>query len=72
LKRARREVFDVLRIPDWHDHGDLRHSDRYFDGDAYGWSRTAGAPISLPARRRGSCLLPSPGAQRRSSQNAGV
>lgn len=35
LKIARREVFDVLRIPDWHDHSDLRHSDRYFDGDAY-------------------------------------
>jgi hypothetical protein len=35
LKHARREVFDVLRIPDWHDHSDLRHSDRYFDGDAY-------------------------------------
>jgi hypothetical protein len=35
LRIARREVLDALRIPDWHDHTDLRHSDRYFDGDAY-------------------------------------
>jgi hypothetical protein len=33
LARARREVLGFLGIPRWHDHADLRYSDRAFDGD---------------------------------------
>ena len=32
---AHREVYRLLRIPDWQNQADLSHSDRYFDGDAY-------------------------------------
>jgi hypothetical protein len=33
--RVRREVFRFLGIPHWHDHADLRYSDKAFDGDTY-------------------------------------
>ena len=33
--RARREIYRLLRLPQWQDQADLRHSDRHFDGDAY-------------------------------------
>jgi hypothetical protein len=48
LRAARRDAYRLLRIPDWHDHADLRHSDRYFDGDAYlRAARRAGGIASL-------------------------
>ena len=49
--RAHREVFRFLRIRHWHDHADLRYSDRAFDGDTYlRAARKAGGVAALNRR----------------------
>jgi hypothetical protein len=49
--RAHREVLRFLRIPHWHDHADLRYSDKAFDGDTYlRAARKAGGVAALNRR----------------------
>ena len=51
LARARREVLGFLGIPRWHDHADLRYSDKAFDGDTYlRAARKAGGVAALNRR----------------------